>query len=133
MPTETLKIIAPKVAQLHTQPNSQPTRTILPTNGQPPPEAALIGKHRSIQSLPTVQAISLPSFTSRVFVQATRGVIRFTMDGSDPSPDSGFQLPPNWRPFALDWQPGMQLKVVGETPDAGFEYQPVTRNGRWCL
>lgn len=121
MATQTPKIITPKV----TLP--------APSNPQVAPETTppLVGKHRSLQNVANITTIPVPAFTARVLVQATKGTVRFTMDGSDPSGEAGFRLPADWRPFPIDWQPGMQLKIVGETPESGFEYQPFARNGRW--
>jgi hypothetical protein len=87
------------------------------------------GSHVSNSTLNAVVTLTPPDIFyewTGVLVQAVDENIRYTIDGTDPTSSSGFQLQVDQPPILLPIGEDSVLKFIEETASATLEYQFVT-------
>lgn len=80
-----------------------------------------IGDHGSETTLSSVVTVAPQSGSSVLLVQAVDQVVRYKLDGTDPSATSGFRLNPAAEPTPIPIQ--SSIKFIEETAGAKLEYQ----------
>ncbi len=106
--------------------------TAIATIATPAPERvrtltkAASGTHQQISAatLATAQRIPIPAGGAQIVMQATTANIRYTIDGTDPTPTVGFRLLSNASgPTTIDLPAAATVKVILESGYPVLEYQ----------
>ncbi len=86
-----------------------------------------VGAHVENGSLGTVVTLEpVPTNATRIMMQALTQNVRYTLDGSDPDANTGFQLKVGDPPIVLPVNPGTtgpRIKVIQEAATAVLQYQ----------
>lgn len=84
-----------------------------------------MGEHTQNSSLAAAVTIARPNVVppiSKIIVQAIDQNIRYTLDGSDPTPTFGFRLTATNDPITLGIGPNTSLRFVEEAATAVLTY-----------
>ena len=82
-----------------------------------------VGAHNSGATISSATEITIPSGARYVRIQTLTQNVRYTLDGTDPTASSGFQLKAGDPPITLYVETGVTLKVIQETSGAVLQYQ----------
>lgn len=89
-----------------------------------------VGAHTVNSSIGSATPISVPSGANALLVQATVQNIRYTIDGSTPTPSAGFTLKAGNDPMILlAPTEDVVFTFIAETGGAVLDYQPVRVGG----
>ena len=79
--------------------------------------------HHSYTLPGTAVTLSLPKTASGILMQALTENARFTLDGSNPTANKGFQLKAGDPPLYIQFTTGMVLRFIAETAGSILEYE----------
>lgn len=82
-----------------------------------------LGSHNSGLTISSVQTLTPPAGATKLLVQALTQNIRYTIDGSNPSTTSGFQLKAGDPPIIIPLGNRTIIKVIEESGGASLQYQ----------
>lgn len=83
-----------------------------------------IGAHNSV-TVATVRQVTTPANATGLLVQAITQNIRFTLDGSNPTTTTGFQLKAGDPTVLIPVGPNVTVRFLEETASATLQYQAV--------
>jgi hypothetical protein len=85
-----------------------------------------IGTHQQNSSIDTAVTLNVPNTNpapTKMLIQATsQGSVRYTLDGSAPTPTFGLRLIAGLAPTLLTIGPDTLIRVVGEAAGAVIDY-----------
>lgn len=88
-----------------------------------------VGAHTQNASLGGIVSIPVPEGANGLLVQAITQNIRYTLDGSGPTPTKGFRLTAGNDPILIPLTEGKAVKFTQETATATLEYQAIAIRG----
>lgn len=82
-----------------------------------------VGAHSSGQSIATVWTPTRPAKATKILVQVLDQHARYTLDGTDPTTTSGFQLTRGNDPYIIPIHPNATFKIIEESATCDLELQ----------
>lgn len=83
----------------------------------------VVGSHEDGDDISSATTLTPPAEAIKLMIQALDQNVRYTLDGTDPTTSTGFQLfagdPPIIIPLGID----MTIKVIEEAATADLQYQ----------
>lgn len=84
---------------------------------------APMGTHERVDDLSSVVTIEVPELCRLVYLENTgTEIIRYRLDGTNPTDSVGFRLTPDMGPVAINLAKGESIKLIEESAGAVLEY-----------
>lgn len=82
-----------------------------------------VGAHGSDATISSVTLIPVPAGANAMQLQATGQNVRYTVDGTDPTPSIGFVLVADAAPAFLPVNDSLEIKVIETVAGATIQWQ----------